>query len=203
MSGPSHRSARRGRAGLTLVEIMIALVLTAMVGVAVAAMLDSVAYATTSRTSVRRINVKQKVVGSRIDAAIRSSMMVLAHDAEFIVLWMSDARPNGKPDLSELRRIERNPATSELWSYRAPANLAAVNDTRYRLSDDFSAITAGLKGTGVFPGERWGTSVTAWSPTLNATVPADATLVRYDLTIAGDDATITLQHAASLRRRAS
>ena len=32
---------------------------------------------------------------------------------------------------------------------------------------------------------------------------ADATLVRYDLTIAGDDATITLQHAASLRRRAS
>ena len=110
-----------------------------------------------------------------------------------------------------MRRMELRRATllypdgfewSETGDERT-ADLTPVDDTLYDLTDDFDAITAGLMGTSVFPGERWGTSVTEWSPTLNAAVPGDATLVRYDLTIAGDDATITLQHAASLRRRAS
>ena len=207
MSARARRTTRVRRAprrrGLTLVEVMVALIITSMVGAAVAAMLDSVSYATTTRTSAQRANVKQKVIGARIDVATRSSTMVLAHDEGILVLWLGDSRVNGRPNLSELRRIEWNGATSEIWSYRAPTGLSIAADTLYELTADFEAVTAGLIGTPDFPGERWGTSVIGWAPTLDAGAAPDATLVQYDLVIVGEDVTVTLPHTASLRRRNS
>ncbi len=189
------------RSGLTLVEMMLAMSITAMVGLALTTMLSSVAYSTTSQAQLRRSNVRGKVLSTRIDTAIRSSKMVLAQGNDFLVLWMGDSRRNGVPNLSELRRIQRDDATGTLTSYKAPSGLSEVNDTPYSPADDFGTITAGLMGTANFPSELWATGVTAWTQSLNQTNPQVVSLLSYALTLEIDSTSSTFTNTVSLRGR--
>lgn len=190
----------RGR-GFTMVELMLSLTITAIIGAAVAAMLASVSYATTDRADLRRVNTKQNVVAARLNACLRSCKMVLAIDADSLVLWMGDSRLNNSPDLSELRRLEWDTATGELWSYVAPSNLADASNTSYRLTDDFESITFALMGTSDFPGRLWATNVAGWTNALDDATPQHASLVTYTLAVSGEDLTSTGTYTISFRSR--
>ena len=73
------RQPQSRRTGLTLLEMLLALGGTGFVAVAVATMLSAVSHGTTTRTDVRSLAVKRATFSYRIDAAIRSSVQVLAH----------------------------------------------------------------------------------------------------------------------------
>ncbi len=187
--------------GFTMVEVMIALAVTGLVGAAVSAMLVSVSYGTSSQADLRRISVKERVIAIRMNTAISSSKMILDQGADHLVLWMGDSRQNGLPDLSEIRRIDRDATTLQITSYIAPIDLSDAANTQYSFADDFDAVTLALRGTADFPGEIWATGVTAWSQARNQTNPQAATLLSYNLTLAGDDVTGTVVHTLSLRSR--
>ena len=128
---------RRVCGGFTLVEILLALGLTGLIAAGASTMLFSVSLGTTSEAEIRRTTVKEKVIGLRMSNALGASKMVLDHGTDYLVLWMGDQRDNGVPDLSELRRIERDGVTHQLTSYRAPLNLSDANNTTYGFVDDF------------------------------------------------------------------
>lgn len=193
-------SGGRG-AGFTMVEILIAMAITALIGTGVSVMLVSVSNGTTSQSDLRRASVKEKVIAMRMNTAIRSSKIVLDQGPDYLVLWMGDERANGLPDLSEIRRIDRDSTTLELWSYTAPLGISDAANTTYSFVDDFQAITWALMGTANFPGQIWGTNVTAWTQTLNQTNPQATTLVGYSLTLAGNNVMGTVANTLSLRSR--
>lgn len=196
-------SRTRGRyeSGFTLVEIMLALTLTGLIAGATTSMLFSVAAATTTQSEIRHTTVKEKVIGLRMNDAISSSKTVLAQGADYLVLWMGDQRMNGVPDLSEIRRIERDDPTDQLMSYRAPFSLPDVDNATYMFTDNFNAITTAMKGSADFPGELWGTNVTAWTQTLDQSNAQSARLVSYRLTITNNDVTGTAAGTLSLKSR--
>jgi hypothetical protein len=183
-----------------LVEVLLALVISGMVAAAVASMLFALANGSRDRQGLRRRNVRADVLAARIDTAVRSSSMLLGRDANCIVLWVADSRKNGKPDLSELRRIEFNAASKQVRCYQAPAGLADSDNTTYQLTDDFVAATAALAGSASFPAEVWGNSVTAWSTnTLPAGATQDARMIAYSVTLTTPAGTVRIPSSAPLR----
>jgi hypothetical protein len=176
------RPGRRAGPGTTLVELLLALTITSLIGAAIATMLFATSYGTSNQKEMRDVIVSNEVAATRLNAALRVSMRVLAKGDNYLVLWMADTRTNDEPDLSELRRIERNPATDELTSYRAPMGLAEADDATYEMTNaDFDAVTKALKGSPNFPGTVWATDVSAWTTTADAINPGACCFVGFQV----------------------
>jgi type II secretory pathway pseudopilin PulG len=178
-----HRRRRPARCGVMLVEILLALAITGMVAAGVASLLFAVSGGTKDRQELRRRNVRVDVLAARIDAAIRSSSMVLGRDSRCLVLWVSDTKPNGAPDLSELRRIEWDSTTKQMRCFEAPATLNPADDTAYALgTTDFVSTTAGLRGLPSFTSTVWANGVSGWSSSPDP-VTQSTRVVSYGVTI--------------------
>jgi len=202
LRGPAPcRSFGRGwRAGTTLVEVLLALTVTSLVAAAVAALLFSTSYGTSSHDDMRDVLVSNEVAATRLGAALRASKMVLAKGDNYLVLWMADTEVNDEPDLSELRRVERDPATNELRSYRAPASLPKEDDTMYELvSTDFNAITDAMKGSANLPETLWATDVTEWTTTADAADPHNEGFVGFRITTSMHGVSATKVGGATLK----
>ncbi len=166
--------------GLTLVEMLMALAITGMIGAAIASMLTAVTYGTSSGRDIRTLVVKNKTLSARISAAVRESAQLLDAADGYVVLWTKDLNDSGVPDLLELRRIELDTATDKLTSYTPDP---AATDVAYALTDDFDAITTALIDSGDLVGELWATGVAQWTVTLDNADPQAAELVSFRLTL--------------------
>jgi hypothetical protein len=178
---------------MTLVELLLGLAITALIGLGIMTVLFAVTRGTATQNDARGLVVKEKVVGGRVGAALRGSKMVLASGTDYVILWSADMRDPGPPSLSQLRRLERD-SSGRLWSYAAsfPADWTQdqidAADTEYPFDSDFNAVTTALKtqmfGTqSAFPGALWGTAISAFSVTPNKANPQAATMMSYRVTI--------------------
>ncbi len=195
----SHRTT--GRRGMTLIELLLAMMITAMVGAAIAGMLAAVSYGTDSSKDIRSLVARNKALSARVSAAIRGSKMVLDQGDNYLVLWMNDDDDNGVPSLLELRRINFDPGTGELSSYTAPDDAA---DVSYALDDDFVVITDALMGddlagTASFPKELWAKRVNSWTLALDNPDPQSARLVSYLIELSAGDMSDTALAAVGMR----
>jgi len=190
-------SARRRSAGLTLIELMLAVSGLALIGGAITSMLFAVAYGTTIDKDMRSLVTRQMALRARITAAVRESQMVLDQGDEYIVLWVYDSDESGKPNVEEIQLIEYVAADSELLSYRSPAT--AGTNTEYDLGSDFRSVTTALKGSADFPQTRWASDVTAFAFSIDEASPQDARLVSFEVTLLGGEIPDTSIGAAALR----
>lgn len=200
---PPHRGCRPGgvrRRGLTLVELMLALSIMALIGATVAGMLSAVAYGTDEDGDVRKLVARNKMVSMRINAAVRGSQRVLeagqTADLTWVVLWGRDLDENDAPSLLEIRLLEYDAATRTLSSYAAPDG---TTDVLYELSDDFDAITDALRGTADFPETRWANDAEAFDVTLDETDPQAAKMLSYRLSLTAGSLTDIAIGTAKLR----
>jgi type II secretory pathway component PulJ len=196
----TRTTVRRASRGLMLVEVLLALAISGMVAAVVAAMLFALANGSRDRQDLRHRNVRADVVIARVDTAVRSSSMLLGRTPNCLVLWVADSRKNGRPDLSELRRIEWDAASKQLRCYQAPAGLADSDNTTYQLSDDFVAATAALAGSATFPAEVWGTNVTGWSGSpVPTSATQDARMIAYSVTLTTAAGMVRIPSSAPIR----
>jgi len=183
--------------GLTLVEMLMALAITGLIGAAIASMLSAVTYGTSSSRDIRSLVVKNKTLSTRITASIRESAQVLDAADGYVVLWTNDLNASGVPDLLELQRIELDTGTNELTSYTPDPSAI---DVAYDLAiDDFDAITTALIGSGDLVDELWATGVAQWAVSVDTVDPLDATLVSFQLTLDAGGMSDTSVTAVSLR----
>ena len=189
------------RAGYTLVELLLALSLLAVIGVVVSSVLFSFCRGTENRQDLRRRNLSAEVACGRIDTAVRGCGMLLACGEEFLVLWAGDSRANRLPNLSELRRIEWDQPSGEIRSYAA-VGLADADDLAYELTADFAAITASMTGSPSFPFQPLAAGVRGWEVALPPE-PQSARLVGYRLTLGVDAGIYTVRSSSALRGQAS
>ncbi|GAB4186090.1 MAG: hypothetical protein Kow00105_00550 [Phycisphaeraceae bacterium] len=183
--------------GLTLVELLMALTVTALIGAAIASMLSAVTYGTSNTHDLRSLVAKNKTLSARITAAVRQSRQVLDAGNDYLVLWTEDLNGSDAPDLLELQRIERDSVNNTLTSYTPDPN---ATDVAYDLeNDDFDTITTNLISSGDLVGERWGNDVAGFAVTPDQPDPLDATLISYQLTLTAGGMSDVSVNAVSLR----
>ena len=179
----SH-SGRRA-AGLTLVELLLSVMLTGMIGAAVAGMLITVTYGSDTAQDVRSGVILHKTLSERVNASVRGSTTILDVCPTHLVLWISDTRADDQPNVSELRRIEYDSISEELRSYSVdwPAGWTQVQidaaDVAYPLGSDFDTVTEALTAQAYFPVTVWARDLTAGTFAINHVDAQSATLVSY------------------------
>ncbi len=184
---PRPRPPRHGTAaGMTIIELLLAMSATALIALAIASMLFATSSGSDNDRDLRELAVRQKLLINRVTAAIRTSRQVLAEGDDYLVLWTADTTGEGEPNLSEIRLIELDSGSDELRSYESPANPSP--DTEYPLaSTNFDNFGTGalppVKGTADLPVETWGKSVTGWSITLDDADPQSASRVAFQFTL--------------------
>jgi hypothetical protein len=185
---------------MTVVELVLSLTITAVIGVSIAAVLYASATTVSGQQATRTLMVSNEVCSLRINGALRSSSTVVARGDCYLVLWLGDRNGNGSPNLSELQRIDLDPNTKQLWSFKAPANLAPASDTNYTLaSTDFNTVTAALKGSANFPSTLWASGITGWTTTPAAADPKLLAYVGYQISSLTNGVTLTTVGGAGLR----
>lgn len=100
------------RAGLTLIELMITLAITAMVGAAIATLLGAVASGVDTKRDVRSQIVRANVAQSRLGAYLIPARAILHASNTDIVVWYRDSRESNSVHGSEIRWLKFDPGTS-------------------------------------------------------------------------------------------
>ncbi len=196
----ARRARRTGSTAFTLVELMLTLAITGIIGAAVAVMIFAASYGTASQNELRDLLVHNETSCLRLDTALRSARTVLAKGNDYLVLWIADTRANDLVNLSELRRIEFDSDTGELHAYKAPADLTEGEDSSWSIEGtDFDTVTRPLRGSELFPLEVWAVNVSAWSTTPDPANPTEAGYVGFRITTTLDEASETRVGGAALR----
>jgi len=182
--------------GLTLIELLIGLAITAMIGAAIASMMFGVTRGTASGREMRELAVKSKALSARVTAAVRRSSMVLAAGDDYLVLWVYDLDGDGTPSTLELQRISYDAAADTITSYEPDP---AATDAEHELDADFEAATDALIAAGDLVAAPWARRVTAWELTLDHADAQAAALLGFRLTLTAGDLSDAAIAVVSLR----
>ena len=186
--GRCHRRSRPGPSGFTLVELLIALVVSSLAAAGVTAMLVAVSYGTSSSNDLRSLVVKSKTIDARLGASVRGCRQVLASGSDFLLVWVADADADDVTDNAEVRLIERDAATDELNSYYDGA----------AAGDYVDAATFRTLALGSFTPQPWATGVTGLTFVLDLPAPGTR-LVSYTMTLESEDVSETVVGAVATR----
>lgn len=91
--------------GLSLLELLLAMSITAMVSAAIAGMLGAVSTGVGTRRDTRTVMVLANAAQSRLSAYVAPSQCILATDASGsdLVVWLNDSRQSGTVHATEIR----------------------------------------------------------------------------------------------------
>ena len=173
----------------TLVEVLTALTITALVAVTTITMLSATAYAGDANRGTRELLVRSKIIDGRLRSAIRASTEVIDSSNNHLVLWTGDDNNDSAKQNDEVQLIERNTATNELFSYANPADTNGFVD----------AATFRTNAIASYPSQRWATDVTATTITVTTTPTGSTALVSYRVTVQRGAVSETAIGAAALR----
>jgi hypothetical protein len=110
---PITRPPRRWRAGLTFLEFLLAISITAITAIAVGAVTSSIARGMTSMNDTRSALQRALVAHSRLQAQLIPTFCVLDFDPDRgIAVWKNDDRANNLLNLSEVAVLWFDPAGS-------------------------------------------------------------------------------------------
>ncbi|MBC8202594.1 MAG: prepilin-type N-terminal cleavage/methylation domain-containing protein [Planctomycetes bacterium] len=91
------------RRGLTLLEMILAIGITAIIGAAIASMMAAVSNGLTSRDDGRRTAVQLATTQVRLSAYIAPARCLLDKGDTTLTIWLDDARESGTVHASEIR----------------------------------------------------------------------------------------------------
>ncbi|MCB9838499.1 MAG: type II secretion system protein [Phycisphaeraceae bacterium] len=104
MSGRRTHECVPRRRGVTLLELMLALSVTVMVGVGVASMLAMISASTRDAREARSLLLRAHAGQIRMRSYLDSALRLLQYDPDQgLAIWLHDQRTEGQVNLSELR----------------------------------------------------------------------------------------------------
>jgi len=103
MTNP-HQQHPGSRRGVTLLELMLALSITAMVGLGVASMLAMISSSTQDARDARSLLLRAHAGQIRLRSYLDTSLSLLQYDAaQGLAVWLHDQRTPDSVNLSEIR----------------------------------------------------------------------------------------------------
>lgn len=194
----------RSTRGMTLVELLLAMAITSIVAMAAAGMLSAVSYGSHERSDLRAMIVRQEMIAIRMSAAIRAAREVLLCNDTTLILWITDANHDGKPQVSEVRWIEFAQGDHEISSTRIAWPAGFTDEQKTAADKDYvpgaSRDTQHTGMTAHVVHERWASEVEGWDLTPSHAVLTQCTLLSFRVTFAdGQQQSQTMIGAAALR----
>ncbi len=192
------------RRGLSLLELMLALSITAMVATAVSAMMSAVITGVSTRRDNRSLMVRANAAQTRLAAYITPSQAVLDSDGSTVVLWLEDARDGGAVHATEIRWLKHDPSKGTIdvcfvdfpdtWQQTA-RDLA---DRQYDRDADWMAVLD------LYDSNGWVSSLTLVDGLerlrvrLDAAGPLDSRHVDYELDFTTSDGSLPTHVSATV-----
>ncbi len=179
---------------MTLVELVIALAITAIVAAVLAILINATAVGTNANQDGRRGLTRMQAIKAQLGDAFANARCILAVDSTHVVYWEGDVSgaptpANGAVNFSELRMLELDAATGNLNLYAcqwptgySTASIIAADQT-YAAGSDWLSAAQAAKLTGNFPGTLVASSVTGITACLDSASPTQARLVQLRIDI--------------------
>ena len=120
----TNRQPERARRGFTLIETLLAMCITAMVGAGIATMMSVLSRDVGLQYEARGVLVRTSTAQTRFSAYVAPARCILQADQNGLVLWLEDARESDTVHASEIRWI-RHDASSD----RIVVDFVAFPDT--------------------------------------------------------------------------
>ena len=155
--GMRSRSTRCAPRGMTLLELLIALVITAVISLTIAAVTTAIARGVDAENEGRSALQRTVAAHSRLRTYIHPSRCFLDADASRgFVVWLSDTRVNNRVNLSEVRVFWFNPEDPDgdltvewaKWPEEWDEQALASADTELTGADDLFDAMEALRGQG-------------------------------------------------------
>ena len=105
------------RRGMSLLELMLALTVTALVAAAISGMMGALSAGVSSRRDGRSVMVRASAAESRLSAYVAPCRCILSADPTSLVLWLSDERESGTVHGAEVRWLLFDAGTGTLDVY--------------------------------------------------------------------------------------
>ena len=195
------RSARRG---LTMLELILALIITAFVAAAISGMLGAVTSGVTMRRDNRSLMLRAHAAQTRLGAYISSARCLLDADDTSFVVWLSDSRQSGTVHASEIRWIQFDAAAGtfdvlyvkfpQAWSQAAKD----LMDEEFSSSADWDAVLASYENQGLIAQLALVDELNSASVIIRTAV-GNARHVEFDLGFDVDDQTQIVRVASTIR----
>lgn len=143
------------RRGLTLLELLLAVVVTSFVGLALSTAMTATARGITGAGNARSALQRAHAAYVRLRAYTDPGLCLLQHDPERgFVLWLNDSRPTGTVNLSEMRVFWVRPDEGLIVVERVafppewPEALVETLDTVVPSASDFFAVMTDQRALG-------------------------------------------------------
>jgi prepilin-type N-terminal cleavage/methylation domain-containing protein len=116
----AKQSQARARRGVTLIELLLAIAITAMIALGVASMMTAVSTVAETDREARSALLRSLAVREALRAYVEESLCVLqiSDDELAIAVWLEDDLGPGLVNISELRVIRFDPATDAVVAER-------------------------------------------------------------------------------------
>ena len=183
----------RRRLGLTLVELLIGLAITAVTCAILALLINATAVGTNTQNDGRRSLVRLQMVKSALEEEFTNCRAVLATGSNYVVYWIGDqpgavTPANNAVNLSEIRYLTVDASGNlNLWYFKCPAGTsdAAIlaYDTTCAANTNWYSLVVPLINTAYVPSTTLATGVTSLAASLDSASPTSAHYIhlRIDL----------------------
>ncbi len=177
----------RIRRGLTFIEFVLALAITAMVAAAIGAMVSAVASGEMSRRDNRGTVIRTYAAKTRLSAYLARCRSVLEVGSIDAVVWLNDWRGGGTVHATELRWLVFDSANNSIDVYYVDFPDAwnefqqAVEDAEYSSGQDWAAVLSSYMASGYVSNLTLVDGVNAMAVTTNQPAAIDSTSITFDL----------------------
>jgi prepilin-type N-terminal cleavage/methylation domain-containing protein len=200
-SGPRPRSCR----GLSLLELLLALTISAMVAGAIAGMLGAVSSGVGTRKDNRQTMVLAHAAQCRLAAYTATSKCVLAVSASDVTLWLDDSRESGTVHATEIRWLRFDASVGaivveyvqfpETWT-RTACELA---DNEYVVSSDWAVVRAEYLAKGFLASRELVDHLQSVAVEKNETTAAASRHLAFALTFEMDAGLVPVQVSGTIQ----
>lgn len=186
-----NRRRQKPRRGLTLIELMFAMTITAIVGAAMTASLSAVIVGVDSQRDTRSHVIRAHAAQSRVGAYIVPSRAILHAGESELVLWFNDARQSGTVHGSEIRWLlfDEESGTIEAHFVRLPINvtptLALLADREHAADSDWMEVLRWYDNRGMIRSVTLVDGLSAFAVSTDEDHPMDSRYVMIHVTFEG------------------
>jgi prepilin-type N-terminal cleavage/methylation domain-containing protein len=196
---------RRAR-GLTLAELLIAMTVMSVIGLAVTGVAMALSSAHAASEAYNQYVQTGRVAMARVTQKVRGSSLIVSADAQRLVLWSGDANADGRISLDEVAVITYDGPARQVRHYAVefpdhwPNWMKALLNSSLELRSLSSAASVEwwLSRHWLCQTTVLADDVLDFSPSVSPAAPL-STIASVEMTVGDDAHEVTLHNAAGLR----
>ena len=204
---PAHiyDSGKRGRRGIALVELLMAIAITSMITAAVGSMVTAVARSQEYENDRREATIRAQALNARLASYITPALSVLNAQPNKFVLWFDDSRQSETVHGTEIRWAQFNNLTGtvELKYVDFPAGWSQIQkdqyDTIFPNTSDWWVVLKYYEGLGFISTIRLSDGVSGFTVGYDPSTTKSKKILTFCVTFTGKTTNHDVVSSSSIR----